>query len=134
MPTDWTEKVKAAITDLEIGGRVLESDRALVIIDDVEDGKLAVAELGMIHGIPQNWVGTTLGHVTRAVQGTGRVLPLDAGGWYALRGPDQPYEVAPVSPLPGRRRGAPHDQTFFLVTANHDRFGSAVPAAVFTAT
>jgi hypothetical protein len=58
-------------------------------------GKLAAAELAMIHGIPQNWIETTLAHVTRTVQGTGRVLPLDAGGWYALRGPNQPYEVAP---------------------------------------
>jgi len=95
MPTDWTEKVKAAITDLDIGGRVLEPDRSLAIIDDVADGKLVVADLGMIHGIPQNWIETTLGHVTRTVQGTGRVLPLAAGGWYALRDPDQPYEVAP---------------------------------------
>ena len=29
------------------------------------------------------------------VQGTGRVLPLDAGGWYAFQGHEQPYEVAP---------------------------------------
>jgi hypothetical protein len=96
MQTDWTEKVKAAITDLERGGRVLEPRNALAIIDDVVEGKLDAAELSVIHGIPQDWIEATLGHVTRAVQGKGRVLPLDVEGWYAFHGHGQPYEVAPA--------------------------------------
>jgi hypothetical protein len=96
MPTEWTDKVKDAIANLETKtGRVIEPDQALAIIDDVVEGKLAADELVMIHGIPEAWIEVTLGHVTRMVQGTGRVLPLDAGGWYAFQGREQPYEVAP---------------------------------------
>jgi hypothetical protein len=95
MPTDWANKVKAAITNLETKSRVLEPNQALAIIDDVVEGKLAAYELAIIHGIPETWIKVTLGHVTRMVQGTGRVRPLDAGGWYAFRGHEQPYEVAP---------------------------------------
>ena len=96
MPTDWADKGRAAITNLETKtDRVLEPDQALAIIDDVVEGNFAAAELATIHGIPQESIRTTLGHVTRMVQGTGRVLPLDAGGWYALRGHEHPYKVAP---------------------------------------
>ena len=96
MPTDWAAKVRNAITNLEINiGRVLEPDRALAIIDDVVEGDLAADEFAMIHGVPRDWIVTTLGHVTRMIQGKGRVLPLDAGGWYAFRGHERPYEVAP---------------------------------------
>jgi hypothetical protein len=96
MPIDWTDKVRNAIANLETKtGRVLEADQALAIIDDVVEGKLAAYELAIIHGIPQEWIEVTLGHVTRMVQGTGRVLPLDAGGWYAFQGHDHPYRVAP---------------------------------------
>lgn len=95
MPINWTEKVNAAITNLEDGSKVLEPRDALAVIDDVVKGKLDAAELAMIHRIPQHWIKATLGHVTRAVQGTGRVLPLAAEGWYAFHGHEQPYEVAP---------------------------------------
>jgi hypothetical protein len=95
MPTDWTTKVKAAIIDLERGGRVLDPSDALAVIDDVVEGKLAADELTIIHGLPKDWIATTLGHVTKAVQGSGRVRLLAAGGWYAFHGHEQPYEVAP---------------------------------------
>jgi hypothetical protein len=96
MPTDWANEVKAAITHLQTKThRVLEPDQALAIIDDVVEGKLAAYELAIIHGIPEAWIEVTLGHVTRMVQGTGRALPLDAGGWYAFQGHEQPYKVAP---------------------------------------
>jgi hypothetical protein len=96
MPTDWANKVRAAITNLKTKNhRVLEPDQALAIIDDVVEGKLVAYELAIIHGIPEAWIEVTLGHVTRVVQGTGRALPLDAGGWYAFHGHEQPYEVAP---------------------------------------
>jgi hypothetical protein len=96
MPTDWTDKVRNAIANLEAKtGRVLEPNQALAIIDDVVEGKLAAYELAIIHGIPEAWIEVTLGHVTRTVQGTGRTLPLDAGGWYAFHGHEHPYEVAP---------------------------------------
>jgi hypothetical protein len=96
MPTDWTDKVRNAIANLDTEiGRVLEPGQALALIDDVVEGKLAAYELAIIHGIPEAWIEVTLGHVTRMVQGTGRVLPLDAGGWYAFQGREQPYEVAP---------------------------------------
>jgi hypothetical protein len=96
MPTDWADKVKDAITNLETKtGRVIEADQALAIIDGVVEGKLAVEELAMIHGIPEAWIEVTVGHVTRKAQGTGRGLPLDAGGWYAFQGHERPYEVAP---------------------------------------
>jgi hypothetical protein len=96
MPTDWANKVRNAITNLEDKtDRVLEPNQALAIIDDVVEGKLAAYELAIVHGIPEAWIEVTLGHVTRMVQGTGRALPLDAGGWYAFHGHEQPYEVAP---------------------------------------
>ena len=96
MPTDWANEVKAAITHLQTKThRVLEPDQALAIIDDVVEGKLAAYELAIIHGIPEAWIEVTLGHVTRMVQGTGRALPLDAGGWYTFQGHEQPYKVAP---------------------------------------
>jgi hypothetical protein len=59
------------------------------------EGKLAADELAMIHGIPEAWIEVTLGHVTRTAQGAGRVLPLDAGGWYAFHRYEHPYDVAP---------------------------------------
>jgi hypothetical protein len=44
MPTDWADKVRAAITNLEIkADRVLERDQALAIVDDVVEGKFAAA-------------------------------------------------------------------------------------------
>ena len=79
MPTNWTDQVSNAISNLETNtDRVLEPARALAILDDVVEGKLAAYELAIIHGIPEAWIEVTLGHVTRMVQGTGRVLPLDA--------------------------------------------------------
>jgi hypothetical protein len=96
MPTDWADKVRDAITNLETKtGSVFEPDQMLAIIDDVVEGKFAAADLATIHGIPQERIRKTLGHVTRMVQGTGRVLPLSAGGWYAFQGHEHPYEVAP---------------------------------------
>jgi hypothetical protein len=96
MPIDWANKVRAAITNLQTKDhRVLEPDQALAIIDDVVEGKLAAYELAIIHDIPEAWIEVTLGHVTRVVQGTGRALPLAAGGWYAFQGHEQPYKVAP---------------------------------------
>jgi hypothetical protein len=96
MPIDWTDKVRAAITVLEIKtDRVLEPGQALALIDDVVEGKLAAYELAIIHGIPEAGIKATLGQITRTVQGTGRVLPLAAGGWYAFQGHEHPYKVAP---------------------------------------
>jgi hypothetical protein len=96
MPTNWTDQVSNAIANLETNtDRVLEAARALAIIDDFVEGKLMAYELATIHGIPKAWIEVTLGHVTRMVQGTGRVLPLDPGGWYAFQGHERPYEVAP---------------------------------------
>ena len=95
MPIDWTDKVRNAITDLETkNDRALEPDQALAIIDDVVDGKFAAAELATIHGIPQAWIRSTLGQITRAV-GTGRVRSLAAGGWCERKSDDRPYDVAP---------------------------------------
>jgi hypothetical protein len=73
MPTHWTDKVRNAITNLGTKtDRVLEPAQALAIIDDVVEGKLMAYQLAIIHGIPGAWIEVTLGHVTRAVQGTGR--------------------------------------------------------------
>ena len=95
MPTDWADKVRDAITDLELKtDRVLEPDQALAIIDDVVEGKFATAELATIHGIPPEWIRTTLGQITRAVR-TGRVRSLAAGGWCERKSDDRPYDVAP---------------------------------------
>jgi hypothetical protein len=91
---NWADKVRAAITNLEAkNGRVLEPEQALALIDDIVEGKLAADELAMIHGIPQEWIRTTLGHITRAV-GSGGVRSLDAGGWYEFKSYEQPYDVA----------------------------------------
>ena len=109
MPTDWTDKVRAAITNLEIKtDRVLEPDQALAIIDDVVEGKFAAGDLATIHGVPQAWIKTALGHITRVTRavGTGRVRSLAAGGWCERKSDDRPYDVAPVSPPPGRTRAA----------------------------
>src|SRR3984957_19600309 len=63
---NWADKVRAAITNLEAkNGRVLEPERALALIDDIVEGKLAADELAMIHGIPPEWIRTTLGLITR---------------------------------------------------------------------
>ena len=71
-PTDWADKVRDAITNLETKTRrVLEPDQALALIDDVVEGKFAAGDLATIHGIPQESIRTTLGQITRAV-GTGR--------------------------------------------------------------
>ena len=88
---NWADKVRAAITNLEAkNGRVLEPERALALIDDIVEGKLAADELAMIHGIPQEWIRTTLGHITRAV-GSGGVRSLDAaGGWFWTLLPEGP--------------------------------------------
>jgi hypothetical protein len=95
MPIDWDDKVRGAINNLEIKtGRVLEPDQALALIDDVVTANFAAGDLATIHGIPQGSVNTTLGHITRAV-GLGRVRSLEAAGWYAFRGHERPYEVAP---------------------------------------
>ena len=95
MPTDWADKVRAAITNLETkADRVLEPDQALAIIDDVVEGKFAAADLATIHGIPQECIRTTRGHITRAV-GSGRVRSLATGGWYERKSDDQPYDVVP---------------------------------------
>jgi len=96
MPTDWTDKVRDAITNLEINtDRVLKPAKALAIIDDVVAGKFAAAELATIHGIPQQWITTTLGQVTRALGTGARLRSLRAGAWYTFRGLEQPYVVAP---------------------------------------
>ena len=109
MPTDWTDEVRDAIRNLEIKtGRVLQPDQALALIDDVVEGKFAAGDLAMIHGIPQESIRTTLGQITRTV-GTGRVRSLAAGGWYERKSDDRPYDVAPGSPPPGRRRAASRD-------------------------
>jgi hypothetical protein len=62
MPTDWADKVRDAITDLELKtDGVLEPDQALAIIDDVVSCNFAAADLATIHGIPQAWIRSTLG-------------------------------------------------------------------------
>jgi hypothetical protein len=96
VPTNWTDQVSNAISNLETNtDRVLEPARALAILDDVVEGKLAAYELAIIHGIPEAWIEVTLGHVTRMVQGTGRSRSLVDGGWYELKNDEQPYGVAP---------------------------------------
>ena len=95
MPTDWTDKVRNVIANLEIKtDRVLGPGQALALIDDVVQGKLAADELAMIHGIPQEGIRTTIRQVTRAV-GRGRARSLATGGWYERKSDDKPYEVAP---------------------------------------
>jgi hypothetical protein len=95
MPTDWTNKARNAITNLETKtARVLEPNQALAIIDDIVEGKFVAADLAKIHGIPGEGIRKTLGHITRAV-GTSGARSLDAGSWYAFHGHEHPYEVAP---------------------------------------
>jgi hypothetical protein len=131
MPTDWTDKVRNAITNLENKtDRVPEADQALAIIDDVVAGKLAAYELAIIHGVPEARIEVTLGHVTRMVQGTGRALPLDAGGWYAFQGHDTLTRWPPVSPPPGGRRAACHDRParIFLPTSSPTTIKGSFPS------
>ena len=73
---------------------MLEPNQSLAIIDDVVEGIFAAGDLATIHGIPQEWIRTTLGRITRVV-GPGRVRSLAAGGWYELKSDGQPYDVAP---------------------------------------
>jgi hypothetical protein len=102
---NWADKVRAAITNLEAkNGRVLEPEQALALIDDIVEGKLAADELAMIHGIPQEWIRTTLGHITRSVgSGSGRSTPAAGMNSSAMSNPTTWH---PVSPPPGRRRVA----------------------------
>jgi hypothetical protein len=94
MPTNWADKVRAAITNLETkADRVLEPDQALALIDDVVEGKFAAGDLATIRDIPQESLRITLGQITRAV-GAGRVRSLANGGWYELQSDEQPYRVA----------------------------------------
>ena len=94
MPTDWADKVRTAITNLEAKtDRVLEPNQALAIIDDIVEGKFAAGELATTHGIPQQGIWTTLRHITRAVATSG-LRSLDAGGWYERKSGDRPYDVA----------------------------------------
>jgi hypothetical protein len=77
MPTDWTDKVRDAITNLEINtDRVLKPAKALAIIDDVVAGKFAAAELATVHGIPRSASGqrsdTSRGRLARAASGRSR--------------------------------------------------------------
>ena len=65
---------------------MLEPSKALGIIDDIVEGKLAADELAVIHGIPEAWIEVMPGHITGTAQGAGRVLPLADGGWYAFQG------------------------------------------------
>jgi hypothetical protein len=95
MPTDWDEKVRNVITNLETKiDWVVEPDQALAIIDDIVEGKFAAGDLATIHGIPREGIATTLRQVTRAV-GSGRVRSLAAGDWYERKSDDRPYDVAP---------------------------------------
>jgi hypothetical protein len=95
MPTDWTNKMRNAITNLETKtDQVLEPDQALAILDDVLEGKFAAADLAMIHSVPQEGIRATLRQITRAV-GSRRARSLAAGGWYEFKGDDQPYDVDP---------------------------------------
>ena len=131
MPTNWTDQVSNSIANLETNiGRVLTPGQALAIIDDVVGGKLAADELAIIHGIPEAWIEVTLGHVTRMVQGTGRALPLDAGGWYAFQGHDTLTRWPPVSPPPGGRRAACHDRParIFLPTSSPTTIKGSFPS------
>ncbi len=73
---------------------MLGADQALAIIDDVVESKFAAADLATIRGVPQAWIRSTLGHITRAV-GTGRVRSLATGDWYEFKSDDEPYDVAP---------------------------------------
>jgi hypothetical protein len=91
---NWTDKVRAAIANLEAKSRrALGPEQALCLVDDVVKGKLAADELPLVHGIPPEWVKTTLAHITKAL-GSGRVRSLEAGGWYEFRGYEEPYSVA----------------------------------------
>jgi hypothetical protein len=95
MMANWADGVRAAIANLGTKtGRVLGPDQALALIDAIVEGKLTADELARIHGIPHQWIKTTLGHITGAV-GSGRVRSLETGGWYKFRGYEQPYDVAP---------------------------------------
>jgi hypothetical protein len=103
MPTDWADKVRAAITHLETKtGRVLEPDQALALIDDVVEGKFAAGDLATIHGIPQESIRTTLGQITRAV-GSGRVRSLAT----AVVGVDGPTASRAKVELSNSNQGPP---------------------------
>jgi hypothetical protein len=96
MPTDWAAEVRNAITNLEVDAdRVLEPAKALAVIDDVVTGKFTAAKLATIHGIPQQWIRTTIGQVTRALGRGPRPWLLGAGAWCAFQGLERPYAVAP---------------------------------------
>jgi hypothetical protein len=75
-------------------GRILSHDKFCAIIDDVVPENLTAEQIASAHG-GKDLVRTTLGHVTTATQGGGRVKPISEGGWYAFRGNAQCYEVAP---------------------------------------
>ena len=108
MPTNWTDQVSNAISNLETNtDRVLEPARALAILDDVVEGKLAAYELAIIHGIPEALSDTSRGWF-RARAASCRSTP--AAGMPS-RGMSSLTRWPPVSPPPGRRRAACRDRT-----------------------
>ena len=109
MPTDWADKVRDAITNLETkGDRLLEPDQALAIIDDIVEGKFTAADLATIHGIPQEGTRTALRQVTRAV-GAGRSGRSPRAVGMNARAMTDPTTWPPVLPPPGRRHAACRD-------------------------
>ena len=126
MPTDWADKVRAAITNLETKtDRVLEPDQALALIDYVVEGKFAAGDLATIHGTPQESIRTTLGQITRAV-GSGRVRSLATAVGMNARAMTSRTTWPPVSPPPGRRRAACNERTAHAVLPHHRRPRSRV--------
>jgi hypothetical protein len=113
MPINWTRKVEDAITNLATKtNRVLSPARALAVIDDVLAGNLDAAELAAIRGVPQAWIGTTFGHVTRVLAAAGR-LPEEAV--VNSRAATSLTKWRLVLRQPGKKPGACLDRTILAI-------------------
>jgi hypothetical protein len=119
MPTDWTEKVRHAITNLEIkSGRVLEPGQALAIIDDVVPWRESWRPMSL----PSSTAFRRLGLRRRSDRSRGWFRARAA---YAFQGHDQPYKVAPGFAAAWKKARGPamteQPAPFFLIVADHDQ-------------
>ena len=89
---NWEQRVEDALTRIELDNWTFPAEKYCDIIDDVVAGDKNVEELASVHGA-SDLVETALGHVTVAIHGSGKVPPIEQGGWYERKG--NVYNVAP---------------------------------------
>lgn len=102
----WRDAAADAYTNLTRVTRVYPKAKMLAVVDDLcLHGSVTQSELCDRHGI-QDFISTSVGHVTVAVHGKGKVP--EEGGWYRKLG--RTYHVHPAFVLAWNRRRGPRQQ------------------------